>query len=128
MLRTIMLGFLVSLLTSSLAASGFNSSSAGGSNRSRAGGETVFNSEAQLCPTMKKHGIATPDAPLTASSSGTWQWAFGPESCSDWCVGGCSWQCPAYQCPANPAGQPCSPFGSECYVPTGGYFHYYHCW
>jgi hypothetical protein len=125
----VMLSSLLVLLTSLSAASGLESS-AEGTNRSSIGREPVFNSEANLCQSAKGNGVGIPDSLLTASSSATWQWLFGPESCLDWCPEeGCKWYCPAAPCPPNPAGQPCSPLGAECYQKVGtAYFHYYRCW
>lgn len=127
MRRIVMLVFLVVLLTS-LSAAFASESSAGSGNWPPAGREPVFDSEAQLCAAATMKGIDAPDAPRTASSSGTWLWSFGPESCLDWCGGSCTWSCPAAPCPANPAGQACSPYGAECYVKSGSFFDYYVCW
>lgn len=123
----VVLTYVVVLLAPLSVVSGFEGST-GVTNRSDATGEALFSSEVNLLQLKGVGESNTPEAPLAASSSTTWQWAFGPESCYDWFVAPCTVTWPQPQCPANPQGQPCSPLGAECYrVISSKSFHYYIC-
>jgi hypothetical protein len=57
----------------------------------------------------------------------TWQ-EQSAEICFDWFLRFCSPTFPSPQCPAAPAGQPCSPAGAVCYQTLNRQvFRYYQC-
>ncbi len=63
--------------------------------------------------------------PTPVSSGLTWQF-FSREDCFDHFQQSCSVNFPQPQCAPNPAGQPCSPHGAECFrtVSSSKFDHY----
>lgn len=65
--------------------------------------------------------------PLDNLTGTTWQ-EQTVEMCFDWFLTFCTSSFPSPQCPAAPAGQPCSPAGAVCYKTlTKLTFRYYQC-
>lgn len=65
--------------------------------------------------------------PLDNLLGTTWQ-EQTVEMCFDWFLTFCTSSFPSPQCPAAPAGQPCSPSGAVCYQTlTKLTFRYYEC-
>lgn len=65
--------------------------------------------------------------PLDHLLGTTWQ-EQTVEMCFDWFLTFCTHSFPSPQCPAAPAGQPCSPSGAVCYQTlTKQTFRYYQC-